>query len=62
MVSIKKLEKMLRPLWIGGGASSEFTDYNEYRAGEVKVRIDGYYDIPYKTQLENAARQLGLIK
>jgi len=62
MVSVRKLEKMLRPFWIGGGASSEFTDYEEYRRDSKTVRIDGYFEIPYRAQLENAVKELGLMK
>lgn len=61
MVSIRNLEKMLRPFCIGGGASSEFTDYHEYQKGKLKVRVDEYDPTPYRIQLENAARKLGLI-
>jgi hypothetical protein len=61
MVSIRKLEKLLEPFSIDWGASSEFTYYQVYRRNDIKVRIDEYDDIPYKTQLENAARKLGLI-
>jgi hypothetical protein len=61
MTSIRKLEKMLEPYWIGGGASSEFTMYDEYTKGKITVRIDDYYETPYKTQLKNAVKKLGLI-
>lgn len=66
MVSIRKLEKMLEPYWIGMGASSVFTDYNEYRKDGKTVRVDEddirpFGGIPYKQTLLNAAKELKLI-
>jgi hypothetical protein len=61
MVSVRKLEKLLEPYRIGSGASSEFTDYDEFRKGDIKVRIDGNCEVPYKKQLENAAKKFGMI-
>ncbi len=67
MVSIKNLEKLLRPYNIGGAFSSEFTRYKEYERGEVKARVDDLNIRPwgkmtYREALENAARKLGLIE
>ena len=67
MVSIRKLEKVLRPFWIGGAAASAYHDYNEYEHGGIKVRVDNPEPLEismgrYKTELEGAARKLGLIE
>lgn len=40
MSSIKQLEKLIKPYWIGAGASSDFYDYDEYRNNGVTSRLD----------------------
>jgi hypothetical protein len=44
------------------GASSEFTDYDEYRKNGKTARVDAYNNLPYKESLVRAARELELIK
>ena len=66
MVSIRKLEKMLRPYEWYGGFSSQYTEFWTYEKGDVNVRIDEI-DMPpfgnksYKELLYNAALKLRLI-
>lgn len=66
MVSIRKLEKMLRPYEEYGGFSSEYTEFYLYKKGNIIIRVDEYDMLPfgkltYRESLENAARELGLI-
>jgi hypothetical protein len=53
---------MLEPYSEYGGFSSSFTECWYYSKGDKRVRVDEDYDIPNKVQLENAAKELGLIK
>jgi len=67
MSSIKQLEKLIKPYWVGAGASSDFIDYNEYRYNGVTSRLDeqdwGLSKNPqplYKKALEKVLKELGL--
>jgi len=65
MVSIRKLERMLQPYWVESGAASAYHDYEVYKKGGIKVRVEGLEPLErslkrYKAELENAARTLGL--
>lgn len=68
MVSVRNLEKLLKPYWVGGAASSAYTMYDEYQKGDVTVRIDedawfmrrNAWDIR-KRELIKAAVALGLL-
>ncbi len=67
MPAIKQLERLIEPYWIGGGASSSFTDYNEYRHNGVTARLDeedwwlARNPQPlYKKALERVVKELGL--
>ena len=67
MVSIRQLEKLLKPYWIGFGASSDYTNYNEYRHNNTTARIDSndwfFSNAPkhnYKKALIKATEQLRL--
>lgn len=67
MPTIKQLEKLIKPYWIGAGASSAFYDYNEYRNNGVTSRLDeqdwGLAKNPqplYKKALEKVVKELGL--
>lgn len=67
MSSIKQLEKLIKPYWAGGGASSSFTMYDEYRNKGVTSRLDEQDWLLmrdsrplYKKALEKVVKELGL--
>ena len=68
MASITKLERLLRPYWIGGGFSGTYTQYDEYRNKGITVRVDEEdffmqkLNTGYKRALEKAAKDLGLVE
>jgi len=37
---LDRLEELIEPYWIGGAASSEFTDYDEYRHNGITAKLD----------------------